>query len=165
MQKRLLILFLFSLFSFEFAKSNPIIDYPYKTSKHLTITNCSWEKAEFYDNSMEPYVRSYLYRRYCVDKTNKTIFSYSKDRETNEIISIKRELGFLNKNEFSGYSISPEVQWKIDSNNKDVIRFSKNDMDRMSAKKGDLVYIQDSRWWYGGLKSIHSVSIIVLQHV
>ena len=30
-------------------------------------------------------------------------------------------------------------------------------MDRMSAKKGDLVYIQDSRWWYGGLKSIHSV--------
>ncbi len=27
----------------------------------------------------------------------------------------------------------------------------------MTGNKGDLVYIQDSRWWYGGLKSIHSV--------
>ena len=123
MQKRLLILFLFSLFSFEFAKSNPIIDYPYKTSKHLTITNCSWELAEYWDeNYMEPYVRSYLYPiRYCVDKTNKTIFSYTKDRE-NGIISIKRELGFLNKNEFSGYSISPEVQWKIENDN--LVKYS-----------------------------------------
>ena len=58
-------------------------------------------------------------------------------------------------NEIEGEKV--EVQWKIDSNKKDVIRFSKNDMDRMSAKKGDLVYMQDSRWWYGGLKSIHSV--------
>ena len=45
--KGFLFLILCYLFSFDFVKSNPIIDYPYKTSKHLTITNCSWEKAEF----------------------------------------------------------------------------------------------------------------------
>ena len=28
-------------------------------------------------------------------------------------------------------------------------------MGSMNAKKGDLVYLEDSRWWLGGLKSIH----------
>ena len=40
---------------------------------------------------------------------------------------------------------------------KDIVRFSKNDMESMNAKKGDLVYLEDSRWWLGGLKSIHGV--------
>ena len=30
-------------------------------------------------------------------------------------------------------------------------------MKRMKANPGDLVYIQDARWWLGGLKSSHSV--------
>ena len=30
-------------------------------------------------------------------------------------------------------------------------------MNRMKANPGDLVYIQDARWWLGGLKSSHSV--------
>jgi SSS family solute:Na+ symporter len=29
-------------------------------------------------------------------------------------------------------------------------------MDLMKALPGDLVYVQDSRWWLGGLKSAHS---------
>ena len=29
-------------------------------------------------------------------------------------------------------------------------------MQSMSANAGDLVYIQDARWWYGGLKSAHA---------
>ena len=37
------------------------------------------------------------------------------------------------------------------------IMFSKNDMARMAAKQGDLVYLSDKRKWLGGLKSIHSV--------
>ncbi len=37
------------------------------------------------------------------------------------------------------------------------MRFSKRDMDRMKANPGDLVYVQDGRWWLGGLKSAHSV--------
>ena len=40
-------------------------------------------------------------------------------------------------------------------NTTDIVRFSKNDMESMNAKKGDLVYLEDSRWWLGGLKSIH----------
>ena len=30
-------------------------------------------------------------------------------------------------------------------------------MSRMKANPGDLVYIQDARWWLGGLKSAHCV--------
>lgn len=49
------------------------------------------------------------------------------------------------------------VQYKITEDQEDVIRFSHNDMERMSADPGDLVYIMDKRKWMGGLKSIHSV--------
>ena len=124
MKKRLLILFLFSLFAFDFAKSKPIINYPPKTSKDLTITNCSWELAEFWDeNSMTPYERSFRDPiRYCVDKKNNTIFSYWKDMKTNEIVSARRELGFLNKIEIPGIYISPEIEWKIENNN--LVKYS-----------------------------------------
>ena len=27
-------------------------------------------------------------------------------------------------------------------------------MESMKAKKGDLIYLEDARWWLGGLKSI-----------
>ena len=40
---------------------------------------------------------------------------------------------------------------------KDGVRFSQNDMKKMKASQGDLVYLQDARLWLGGLKSIHSV--------
>ena len=50
-----------------------------------------------------------------------------------------------------------EVNWKLDKNNSDILRFSIKDMDMMKANPGDLVYIQDSRWWLGGLKSAHSI--------
>ena len=39
---------------------------------------------------------------------------------------------------------------------KEIQLVLKNDMKRMKAKKGDLVYLSDSRKWLGGLKSIHS---------
>ena len=63
---------------------------------------------------------------------------------------------------FKGSSVNEEkggfahVHWKRDDIDTDVIRFSKNDMAVMKANPGDLVYIQDSRWWLGGLKSAHS---------
>ena len=37
-----------------------------------------------------------------------------------------------------------------------MVSFSKEDMEITKSKKGDLVYIQDQRWWLGGLKSIHA---------
>ena len=117
MKKRLLFLFLFSIFAFDFAKSNPIINFPPKTSKKLTITNCSWEMAEFWDkNSMTQYERSFRDPiRYCVDKKNNTIFSYLKDMKTNQIIYARRELGFLYKIE-TPYYLSPEIEWKVENN-------------------------------------------------
>ena len=48
------------------------------------------------------------------------------------------------------------VNWKLSEINDNAICFSKKDMDTMSANTGDLVYIQDARWWYGGLKSAHA---------
>ena len=49
------------------------------------------------------------------------------------------------------------VDWEISDIGDDSIRFSKNDMLKMKANVGDLVYLCDSRKWLGGLKSIHSV--------
>ena len=49
------------------------------------------------------------------------------------------------------------VDWKISDSDENVIKFSKNDMGRMKAEVGDLVYLCDNRKWLGGLKSIHSV--------
>ena len=57
-------------------------------------------------------------------------------------------------NEIKGENIS--LNWVLDEMEEDVMRFSKRDMDRMNAGVGDLVYIQDGRWWLGGLKSAHS---------
>ena len=49
------------------------------------------------------------------------------------------------------------VDWEISDSDENVIKFSKNDMERMKAEVGDLVYLCDNRKWLGGLKSIHSV--------
>ncbi len=49
------------------------------------------------------------------------------------------------------------VNFQIEENEKDNIRFSEKDMKKMKAKPGDLVYLSDNRGWLGGLKSIHSV--------
>lgn len=49
------------------------------------------------------------------------------------------------------------VDWKLKDGYDDVVYFSKNDMKRMEADPGDLVYIADARKWMGGLKSVHSV--------
>ena len=49
------------------------------------------------------------------------------------------------------------VDWEISDLDENVIKFSKNDMGRMKAEVGDLVYLCDNRKWLGGLKSIHSV--------
>ena len=49
------------------------------------------------------------------------------------------------------------VDWEISDADDDSIRFSKNDMLKMKAEVGDLVYLCDNRKWLGGLKSIHSV--------
>ncbi len=60
-----------------------------------------------------------------------------------------------NPNEVPGKAVT--VDWKLSKKDEGTIQFSKNDMNAMKANPGDLVYIQDSRWWLGGLKSAHSV--------
>ena len=39
----------------------------------------------------------------------------------------------------------------------DIANFSKNDMQKMAADVGDLVYLCDARGYLGGLKSVHAV--------
>jgi SSS family solute:Na+ symporter len=58
-------------------------------------------------------------------------------------------------NDREGESI--KVNWKLKDGADDTIHFSKNDMERMSAELGDLVYISDVRKYLGGLKSVHTV--------
>lgn len=49
------------------------------------------------------------------------------------------------------------VNWKLKDDLEDLMHFSKNDMAKMAAEVGDLVYISDVRRYLGGLKSVHSV--------
>lgn len=50
-----------------------------------------------------------------------------------------------------------KVNWKLKDEADDTVNFSKNDMNKMAAEVGDLVYISDFRWYFGGLKSVHTV--------
>ncbi|MCK5087845.1 MAG: sodium:solute symporter family protein, partial [Melioribacteraceae bacterium] len=49
-----------------------------------------------------------------------------------------------------------KLNWKMTDDVEDIARFSKNDMEKMKAEVGDLVYICDARKYLGGLKSVHS---------
>ncbi|MBU1657102.1 MAG: hypothetical protein KKB12_02910 [Candidatus Omnitrophica bacterium] len=48
------------------------------------------------------------------------------------------------------------VKWEEKQYDDDVVHFSRNDMEKMQADIGDLVYLCDARKYLGGLKSIHS---------
>ncbi|MEP0860476.1 MAG: sodium:solute symporter family protein [Ignavibacterium sp.] len=58
-------------------------------------------------------------------------------------------------NEREGEKI--KVHWKLKEGEDDTVHFSKNDMKRMAAEVGDLVYLSDARRYLGGLKSVHTV--------
>ncbi len=59
-------------------------------------------------------------------------------------------------NEEEGETI--KVHWKLkDGDDEETINFSDNDMKRMKANVGDLVYISDARKYLGGLKSVHVI--------
>jgi len=58
-------------------------------------------------------------------------------------------------NELEGEKV--KVNWKKKEGDDDTINFAKEDMQKMKAEPGDLVYITDARKYLGGLKSIHSV--------
>ena len=66
------------------------------------------------------------------------------------------------KNIFKGSDVNESigrpvvVQYKIKDLKEGMVSLSKEDMKITKSKKGDLVYIQDQRWWLGGLKSIHA---------
>ncbi|RJP57799.1 MAG: sodium:solute symporter family protein [Ignavibacteriales bacterium] len=64
---------------------------------------------------------------------------------------------------FKGSKINDEegeivkVSWKLKDGDDDIVNLSKNDMSKMKANIGDLVYLCDARGYMGGLKSVHSV--------
>lgn len=49
------------------------------------------------------------------------------------------------------------IHFKVVDGEQEDIRFSKEDMEKMAANPGDLVYLSDKRKYFGGLKSIHAV--------
>ena len=49
-----------------------------------------------------------------------------------------------------------EVSFFVSDHEQDEVMFSKNDLLKLGAEVGDLVYLSDKRKWLGGLKSIHS---------
>jgi len=51
-----------------------------------------------------------------------------------------------------------KVSWKIKEGDDEIVNFSKNDMNKMAAEVGDLIYLCDVRAYLGGLKSIHVIA-------
>ena len=49
-----------------------------------------------------------------------------------------------------------ELNFQLSNHEKDEIMCSKDDLLKLGAEVGDLVYLSDKRKWLGGLKSIHS---------
>ncbi|VAX19251.1 Predicted sodium-dependent galactose transporter [hydrothermal vent metagenome] len=49
------------------------------------------------------------------------------------------------------------VDWKREDTDDNLVHFSRNDMQKMAAEVGDLVYLCDKRAYLGGLKSVHTV--------
>jgi SSS family solute:Na+ symporter len=48
------------------------------------------------------------------------------------------------------------LNWKLtDKSKREEVFMSRNDMKKMAAEVGDLVYVTDARKWMGGLKSVH----------
>ena len=58
-------------------------------------------------------------------------------------------------NEAEGQTV--DIRWERVKGEGEEASFSQQDMKRMAANPGDLVYITDRRGWLGGLKSIHAV--------
>ncbi len=48
------------------------------------------------------------------------------------------------------------VMWKERKDNDDVINLAAEDMKKMAAEVGDMIYLCDARKYLGGLKSVHS---------
>ena len=78
--------------------------------------------------------------------TGLTVWSLSKTKEMFKGSKI---------NDTEGEIIT--VSWKIKEGDDDIANFSKNDMKKMSAEVGDLVYLCDKRAFLGGLKSVHTI--------
>ncbi len=75
-----------------------------------------------------------------------TVWSLAKAKEMFKGSKVNDEEGELIK-----------VKWKIKEGDDNIANFSKNDMAKMKANVGDLVYICDARKILGGLKSVHTV--------
>lgn len=50
------------------------------------------------------------------------------------------------------------VRWKHKDGEDDTVNLSRDDMNKMCAEVGDLIYLCDARGYLGGLKSIHSTA-------
>jgi SSS family solute:Na+ symporter len=75
-----------------------------------------------------------------------TVWSVNKAKEMFKGSKLNEEEGEVIK-----------VSWKVKEHIEDIALFSKNDMQRMKANVGDLVYLCDARKIFGGLKSVHTV--------
>jgi SSS family solute:Na+ symporter len=66
------------------------------------------------------------------------------------------------KEKFKGSKVNEKegqkvhVMWRLRKDDEDVINLSSEDMKKMAAEVGDIVYLCDARKYLGGLKSVHT---------
>tara|TARA_B100000945_G_C20166553_1_gene495708 strand:+ start:72 stop:572 length:501 start_codon:yes stop_codon:yes gene_type:complete len=116
MEKRLLILGIFSLLISNYVKANLQKEYneitPYdqreeyliEREEYLNQTNCSWENAQYIDTDSSN-------TRYCIDTEKNTIFDIFYYSYSDKFF-FEREKGFLN--EMENFEYDEEISFEFD---------------------------------------------------
>ncbi|MCK5073455.1 MAG: sodium:solute symporter family protein [Bacteriovoracaceae bacterium] len=71
-------------------------------------------------------------------------------------IAKQKYKGDKNVNEAVGKKVRRLVVELDENFAENIVSLSESVMSRMKANVGDIVYVEDSRWWLGGLRSVHT---------
>lgn len=58
--------------------------------------------------------------------------------------------------EKSGARVELDVCQSLPEGDGDNIRLPRSALDELALKPGDMIYVTDTRWWWGGLRSVHA---------
>ena len=94
------------------------------------------------------------------------VFAKGQPREAGltifDVDSAQREFKGAEPNlEGAGARVTTSVRTVEES--LDGVRLPQSAWDALSIKPGDLLYITDPRWWWGGLRSVHSKALEVCE--
>lgn len=114
------------------------------------------------DNGQFIYLRA-LFGMVATGLIGISISWFTKEKPKEELVGLTIDSIGDSMNRYKGGEINPEVGKKLkrlkvvidNSLKSSEVQLSKASMDTLKARDGDLIYLSDSRWYLGGLRSEH----------